>query len=156
MTWKNNPRFTRWPYRDHSQATEAADKVPIAAPATMLAEFDFEQQRAHEQRRLHALAGDHQRREPEHTDERGATLLHRFDLCRWPSISSLDSAGGAPHVDRERGHRNGRGNRQHTLPEGLIRGASQQHRREDADANCQRNAPVDGRNQFASGPILRR
>jgi hypothetical protein len=41
VTWKNKPRFTRWPYLDHSHATDADAAVPAIAPPMTLSDFTW-------------------------------------------------------------------------------------------------------------------
>ena len=81
---------------------------------------DLEDQRAHQQRRLHALARDHQQREQEDANPRlAAGALRR--LSELSLDLAFDAAGGSPHVHGQRGDRDGRDEREDAFPERLVR-----------------------------------
>ncbi len=75
------PRFTRWPYRDQSHATNAADSDAARRAGDDAGRFHLKQQRAHQQRRLHAFARDHQQREREDAEKRRRAGLERRTIA---------------------------------------------------------------------------
>ena len=111
------------------------------------------EQRAHQQRRLHALARNHQQREQEHAEPRGAAGLLGRLRASCPSISLLIFLRGAPHVHGQGGDRDGRGNRQHAFPQRLVRRLLEQVRRANAEQDRQADAPVHRGDQLAAAAL---
>ena len=153
MTWKNRERLTRCPYRDHRKAMKAATSVPATAPPMMSSAPTLEEQRVHQQRRFHALAGHHQQREPEDAQERPAPDAGRGRLEAGLDVP-LHPLAGAPHVHRQRGDENPRDQREQPFPQRLVTGAREENSRQDAQRHRRRNPPVDGGNERTPAALL--
>ena len=112
----------------------------------------LEDQRAHQERRLHALARDHQQRE-EKDAEPGGRALARRRLPQLPFDLALDAPRRAPHVHGQRRHRHGGDQREDAFPERLIRGARKQLAGEDAEDDRDANAPVHRRDEMTAAAL---
>ena len=113
----------------------------------------LEQERAHQQRRLHALSRDHQERETEHAQKCRTAPSSRRSCSQVAFDVTLDTARRPPHVHRQRRDRNRSSKSQDALPERLIRRALEQQGRADADDDRRRNAPLHRRDQLVTSAL---
>ena len=125
--------------RGHDPTGGTEHQVDRAAP--------LRHQRAHQQRRFHPLARDHQEREEEHAGESPSAHLGRRHRQAMLDIA-LDGLGVPPHVDDERGDQDRGGERQHPFPQRLVRGALEEDCGDDAQHHRGRDAPVHRRDEL--------
>ena len=145
VTWKKSPRFTRCPYRDQSQATNAAAATRGRARRQVerLAELQ------EEERGFDAFAADHQQREQKHAGERPNAGAHRLGVQVLLDLA-LHAPAGPPHVDGQRGHGDGRHEGQRPIQPLLVGGVVEQVPPAGADGDGGDNAPVDGLGQLGA------
>jgi hypothetical protein len=105
-----------------------------------------------QQRRLDALAADHQEREEEDSGQRRDARLPRRGL----EVSfdfAFNLAAGTPHVDRQREHRHGGDERERPFEPFLIGRIEQQVPAGAAHGDSDGDAPVDGLGQLAPAAL---
>ena len=77
---------------------------------------------------------------------RGRLLQLAFDFA-------LDAPRGAPHVHGQRGHRDGRDERQNAFPQRLVGGAGKEPAGDDAEDHRNGDAPLHGRHQMPAAAL---